>query len=149
MRVGHSHSTGPHRHSANCGCHRAWYSKTFSLPLGPLRWLVVGCVGLVALGAILPFSPIPPCPMLTATGIPCPFCGMTRSVRSLAQLDMAGSLRYQPFGAIALLCGFVLLLMWAIPKTRTVSAVRVPLVVVVIAVGVSWIWNIGFNPTFA
>jgi hypothetical protein len=74
---------------------------------------------------------------------------MTRSARSLLQLDISASLRYQPFGLVAFVCGMIILALWAIPRTRAVSVVRVPVALVVALVGVSWLWNITFNPTFA
>lgn len=64
------------------------------------------------------------------------------------QLDGVGALRYQPFGVLATIVGAVILVMWAIPQTRTVSSVRIPLALVVVAFIASWVWNIGFNPTF-
>jgi hypothetical protein len=119
-----------------------------ALPLGPLRWLVVGCIGLASVGFVLPFSPIPPCPLLTITGVPCPLCGMTRSARAIMRFDLLSSLQFQPFGVVAILCGVIILALWAIPRTRAVSVVRIPVAVVVAVVAGSWIWNIAFNPTF-
>ncbi len=148
MSVEDTHSTDSHLHSSDCGCRPAWWRRTLALPLTPLRWLVLGCAGLAVLGAVLPFSPIPPCPLLTMTGVPCPFCGMTRSVRSIARLDVGASLRFQPFGLVALVCGLIILGLWAVPRTRAIAVVRVPLVIVFAALVGSWIWNIGFNPTF-
>ena len=145
-----------HLHSAESGCHpedcdrrRSVVTRSMVVPLVPLRWLVLGCVGLAVFGIVLPFSPIPPCPLLTMTGVPCPMCGMTRSVRSLMRLDAGGALRFQPFGVVAFLGGLVILSLWALPRTRSIDAVRVPVMVVFAAFLASWIWNIGFNPTFA
>lgn len=46
--------------------------------------------------------PLPPCPWLSTTGLPCPGCGMTRSVFALLQGDWAGSLRANALAWIAL-----------------------------------------------
>ena len=85
MTAEHPHSAD-HVHDAGCAAQRSRLRASIALPLRPLRWLVVGCLGLAVVGMVLPFSPIPPCPMLTITGVPCPLCGMTRSARSLLHL---------------------------------------------------------------
>jgi uncharacterized membrane protein YwaF len=64
------------------------------------------------------------------------------------RFDLSSSLQFQPFGVVAILCGVIILALWAIPRTRAVSAVRIPVAVVVAVVAGSWIWNIAFNPTF-
>ena len=148
MTVEHPHSAD-HVHDASCAAQRSRLTASIAMPLRPLRWLVVGCLGLAVVGMVLPFSPIPPCPLLTITGVPCPLCGMTRSARSLLHLDLSASLRFQPFGLAAFSCGVIILALWAIPRTRAVSVVRIPVAVVIAVVAVSWIWNIAFNPTFA
>lgn len=38
------------------------------------------------------------CPFRNMTGLPCPFCGMTRSVVCAMHGDIAGSLKYHPLG---------------------------------------------------
>jgi uncharacterized membrane protein YwaF len=65
------------------------------------------------------------------------------------RLDLSSSLQFQPFGVVAFLCGVIILALWAIPRTRAVSVVRIPVAVVVAVIAGSWIWNIAFNPTFA
>jgi Protein of unknown function (DUF2752) len=142
-------SSAEHVHSSECAPSRSRFASMMQLPVAPLRWLIVGCFGLAAVGLILPFSPIPPCPLHTFTGVPCPFCGMTRSARSLMRLDLASSLRFQPFGVLAFVGGLVILGMWAVPQTRKVSMIRVPIFAVIVLFAASWIWNIAFNPTFA
>ena len=118
------------------------------IPLAPMRWLVVGCLGIAVAGMVIPFPVYPPCPLLSITGVPCPMCGMTRSVRSLMHGDLAASVRYQPFGMIAALAGAAIILMWAVPRTRRIASVDIPVAVAVSCVAASWIWNIAFNPTF-
>lgn len=147
MSAEHAHSAD-HVHTSECGSQRSRMTASVVVPLVPLRWLVLGCVGLAALGMVLPFSPIPPCPMLTFTGVPCPMCGMTRSARALLRFDISSSLQFQPFGLLAFIGGIAILGMWALPKTRTVSLLRIPVAVVIAAFAASWIWNIAFNPTF-
>ncbi|MEX1218052.1 MAG: DUF2752 domain-containing protein [Acidimicrobiales bacterium] len=153
MEAEHQHSAGdsicPDRFRNGRAPLRKRLAKTFQVPLEPLRWLVVGCAGLAFLGFVLPFSPIPPCPLLTITGVPCPLCGMTRSVRSAMRFDLGQSLTFQPFGLPALIAGVLILGTWALPKTRSVKVLRVPAVACIAVICASWVWNIAFNPTFA
>ncbi|CAB4614017.1 unannotated protein [freshwater metagenome] len=128
--------------------YQALIRRSLTIPLEPMRWLVVGCLGIALLGLVMPFPVFPPCPMLTVTGVPCPMCGMTRSVRSFSVGDIDASIRYQPFGIIAAIVGIGVLALWATPTTRRIVSVRIPVVIAVSCVAGSWIWNIGFNPTF-
>lgn len=40
------------------------------------------------------------CPFLTATGLPCPFCGLTGSLLSLLQGEFAQAFWHHPFGPL-------------------------------------------------
>jgi hypothetical protein len=40
------------------------------------------------------------CPLLTFTGVPCPFCGMGRAFVSLENFDIKSSFYYNPLGLI-------------------------------------------------
>ena len=44
------------------------------------------------------------CPVLYFFGIPCPACGMTRALASLARLDFAQYFKYNAFALPVLLC---------------------------------------------
>jgi hypothetical protein len=44
------------------------------------------------------------CPFLHVTGIPCPFCGITRSLSSFLHLEFAKSVSYHPLGLPVLAC---------------------------------------------
>lgn len=44
---------------------------------------------------------MPPCPLRTLTGVPCPFCGMTRGSLALLRGDVLRSLALNP-GALLL-----------------------------------------------
>ncbi len=108
-----------------------------------LQRLSVGLLGSGAIYAALPVHVPLPCPLLTLTGIPCPLCGMTRSVTALFRADFIGSLRFNP-GGIFLVFLAAVLLVWR-PRVQLQVAVWViPIVTLAL-----WVWNIGFNPTFA
>lgn len=59
------------------------------------RWLApLVCV---ALGASIVFLPLKwPCPVHAIAGVPCPTCGMTRSVRLILHGDLAGATAMHP-----------------------------------------------------
>jgi hypothetical protein len=63
-------------------------------------------LGLMALaGVALHFQlPLPPCPLREMTGVPCPFCGSTRTFAALAHLDFSAALRFNPLVCVAV-CG--------------------------------------------
>ena len=50
------------------------------------------------------------CPFRLATGLPCPFCGLTRSLFALGQGHVGGSFHLSPLGLVA--PGAALLLGW-------------------------------------
>ena len=51
------------------------------------------------------------CPFRLVTGVPCPFCGMTRSLFALGQGDLGAGVRFHPLGP-ALLVVAALGLWW-------------------------------------
>lgn len=58
------------------------------------------------------------CPFRLITGLPCPFCGSTRAVGALLQLDIERSLALNPLGAVSL----VILVFAAVLPQRARSA---------------------------
>jgi Protein of unknown function (DUF2752) len=103
----------------------------------------VALVGLAAAWKQLPVHPSFHCPLRTLTGVPCPFCGMTRACIAAAHGHIGQSLAYNPGGILVFVAAIVLIV-----RPSWLRRVRVPLWTVGIAVGALWLWNIGFNPTF-
>lgn len=63
------------------------------------------CAWAVLIGGVLlpPHGAgIPVCPSKAITGVPCPGCGMTRSVSNWVRGDVTMAMRYHPFGWAAL-----------------------------------------------
>ena len=54
------------------------------------------------------------CPFRLATGLPCPFCGMTRSVYAAGQGDLQTSLERNPLGPLALVVAAIVL--WRVAR---------------------------------
>ena len=62
--------------------------------------------------------PLPGCPMREFTGVPCPFCGATRSCAALAGLDVLGALTWNPLVGVGAILGFIwLVLCTVLPRS--------------------------------
>jgi uncharacterized protein DUF2752 len=110
------------------------------------RYVRIGSLALVGAAATwyhLPWHGSFHCPFRTLTGQPCPFCGMTRSWIAASHGHVAQSLAYNP-GGVLLFVGAIVLIV----KPSLLRKVRVPQWTAWAALGVLWLWNIGFNPTF-
>lgn len=69
------------------------------------RWLML--MALLALGFYFVldparFSPVPPCPMYTMTGLECPGCGGQRALHTLLRGDVATAWRLNPLVPLAM-----------------------------------------------
>jgi uncharacterized protein DUF2752 len=117
--------------------------QTQTIELRDLRY-----AGAAMLGAALvwPLSPVHPpnvCPLRSTTGVPCPFCGMTRAVVAAVHGHLGVSLRYNPAGILIVAVAIAMLLGW-----RT-ERVRLPKWFFPVCLGVLWAYNVLVNPTFA
>lgn len=70
--------------------------------LGTLVFVVSCAIALTTVSQFLRVNAAAPlhslCPFLNVTGVPCPFCGLTRSLFSLLHGDLIGALWYHSFG---------------------------------------------------
>lgn len=110
------------------------------------RELRVGSAGMVAIAVAWPILPIHPqvaCPLRSATGVPCPLCGITRAVVAAAHGHVGASLAFNPAGIVVLLVAVV-----AILRPAWLARLQLPAWSFLAIVGALWVWNIGFNPTF-
>ena len=118
-----------------------------SVPMGlHERELRVASGAMVAVAAAWPLLPVHPpfaCPLRAITGVPCPFCGMTRAVVSAIHGHLGPSLAFNPGGIVVLLLAVV-----AIVRPSWLARLRLPMWSLFAIVGALWVWNIGFNPTF-
>jgi uncharacterized protein DUF2752 len=92
--------------------------------------LCLACTGAVALGALAGNGaagvdgPVL-CPFRLVTGLPCPFCGMTRSLLALGRGDVAASVALHPLGP--LIAVLAVLGLWRLARARVRGGVPVPL----------------------
>ncbi len=111
-------------------------SSSIDLDLGPVRWLGGA---MLALGAVLPHlpgNPGLPCPLRTLTGVPCPLCGMTTSVKAAMGGRVGAAFGANPFGILAVALALGLLLRPAAAR------LRIPSLVVVVGVAASWAFEL-------
>jgi Protein of unknown function (DUF2752) len=116
-------------------------------------WLLVGGASLCLLGVALatPGIQLPRCAFKTITGLPCPTCGVTRTILALSRGDLDRALFMNPLATVACGIGAVYLLYAAVvlalrlprfrPTVSTAGAHRVR-VATVAALGINWIWLI-------
>jgi hypothetical protein len=102
-----------------------------------------GLIGAAAIWPLLPVHPPLACPLRTATGIPCPFCGMTRACVAAMHGHLGASLAFNPAGITVIALAVVM-----VARPSLLRSVRLPVWGVALLIGALWIWNIGFNPTF-
>ena len=110
------------------------------------REVRVAAGGMVAIAAVWPVLPVHPplaCPLRSLTGVPCPFCGMTRAVVAAAHGHLGASLAFNPAGIFVLALAVV-----AIFRPAWLARLQVSTWSLFSILGVLWVWNIGFNPTF-
>jgi hypothetical protein len=102
--------------------------------------------GLLGAAVVLPALPTHlalGCPLRTATGVPCPLCGMTRACITAVHGHLGASLAFNPAGILVVLAAIV-----ALVRPQWLTRLRAPAWLAVAAVSALWVWNIGFNPTF-
>ena len=116
-------------------------------------WLLVGGASLCLLGVALatPGIQLPRCAFKIITGLPCPTCGVTRTIIALSRGDVDRALFLNPLATIVCVAGLLYLVYAAavlalrLPRFRpTVSAagarrLRIGAVAVIAS---NWIWLI-------
>jgi hypothetical protein len=106
------------------------------IDLQPFRWLGGA---MLALGLALPHVPGEPglpCPLRATTGVPCPFCGLTTSVKATMRGDVHAAAVANPFGILAVVLAIALL---ARPAWRRL---RAPTAVLAAGVAASWLFEL-------
>jgi hypothetical protein len=93
-------------------------------------------LGVAALRPLVPFEFVPPCPLRTITGIPCPMCGMTRGVTALVHGNLAHAFSLNPGSFLVVALALLLLVQW---RSRHFV---IPVWLIVAGLGLMWTWQL-------
>lgn len=94
---------------------------------------------MLVLGLVLPHvlgDPGLPCLLRMATGVPCPFCGLTTSVKAVLSGNFGDGFAANPVGLIAVVTAIALLLR---PSWQRLS---LPALVPAAGVALSWLFQL-------
>ena len=70
-------------------------------------------------------------------------CGMTRACVAALHGHLGTSLAFNPAGILVVIAAVV-----AVIRPQLLTRRRVPVWAIAATLGVMWVWNVGFNPTF-
>lgn len=112
------------------------FGSATRVDLKTLRIAGAAMLGVAAVRPLIPFEFVPPCPLRTVTGIPCPLCGMTRGVTALVHGDFARALLMNPASYLMVALAILLLVQW---RTRRVV---IPVWLIVTALACMWAWQL-------
>lgn len=107
-----------------------------SFNLREARVLGGAMLGIAAVRPLVPFEFVPPCPLRTVTGVPCPLCGMTRGVTALVHGDVGRALFMSPGSLLAVTLAVLLFVLW---RTKRVT---VPVWTIAAVVTLLWTWQL-------
>ena len=103
---------------------RIWYTPAFSSLLESRReGLVIAGAGVLHLGLSLAGLPGWSCPILAATGIPCPGCGLTHASMQLMRGDFAGSFQTHAFAPVFLFALLVMGVTLILPEAQRIKVI--------------------------
>lgn len=108
----------------------------------PMSALGVGLVTVHALGI-----PTPACPLRSATGFPCPFCGLTHVARDVLTGQIATVARHDPAGLLLAAIAGVAVVAQVVAMVRrsdgpAFMTERIALVVIVAVLAAHWVTTI-------
>ncbi len=113
---------------------------TIAVRLRELRYAGIAMLGFAAAWPLFPDGVGFPCPLRTITGIPCPFCGLTRSVTATARLDLPAAFDFNPAGIAVVAVALLLLVVWSVRR------VHIPLWTIPTVFVVLWAYQVAFYP---
>ena len=89
---------------------------------------------------------LPPCGFLSATGLPCPGCGLTTCFSHMVRLEVVGAARANPFGVALFLVTFFTIpvagwgMIRGLPVMDTLERLHFEKVVVLLAASSTIVW---------
>ena len=89
-----------------------------TLDTAPLRIAGVSTLAITAVLPLVPGHDAVTCPLRATTGIPCPFCGMTRGVGRVLDGDIAGAALLNPGSLLLVLAAVALFVVVRRPTVR-------------------------------
>ena len=104
--------------------------------LDVMRGVGVGILAVAAVRPLVPFELVPPCPLRTLTGIPCPLCGMTRGVTAAVHADLGRAAFLNPGSIVLVVLAVLLLVAWRSKR------LDVPTWVIVGLLSLMWCWQL-------
>jgi hypothetical protein len=110
--------------------------ESVSVDAGTARLAGAAMLGVAAVRPIVPFEFVPPCPLRSLTGVPCPLCGMTRGVTALVHGDVGRGLFLNPASLVAIALAVLLIVQW---RTKRVV---VPVWLVATLFALMWAWQL-------
>ncbi len=111
-------------------------SARLDLDLRPLRYAGAAMLALGLALPRIPGNPGLPCPLRTMTGVPCPFCGLTTSVKATVGGHLWTALAANPAGLVIVVAAVVLLL------RPHLQQFWLPAPAVTTAVALSWLFEL-------
>jgi hypothetical protein len=102
----------------------------------PLRWAGVMAIAAVAALPLIPGHDTVICPLRATTGVPCPFCGMTRGVSAVVRGDLVHALALNPASLLLVAAVLGALVAWRRPT------VRIPTWLPILVLGAMWTFQL-------
>jgi hypothetical protein len=111
-------------------------------------------IALAVVGAVLTGYlnvPLPQCTFKTMTGLPCAFCGATRSLRAIGHFHFGEAFWFNPLVTLTVIAAEIAFVSWAIAPQRFQESVnrikRLPLLVMALTlVALNWFFVLKFLP---
>lgn len=110
--------------------------RTTTIELAPLR---AAAGAMLAIAVVMPWLHLPNatvCPLKRMTGVPCPMCGMTRSVTATVRGNLDRAWMMNPAGIIIVVLAVVLIAGWRW-RRLTIPAWTIPVVL-----GLMWSYQL-------
>ena len=111
-------------------------TDTTEIELAPLRTAGLFLVPAAIVLSVSPVDPVPPCPLRTLTGIPCPLCGSTRGVIAAVHGHIGHALALNPASIGVLILALLMVAGWRVER------IRIPVWVIIIVFAVLWSYQL-------